>query len=98
MEFVFAWRRKRRGTNESGIRAVMRNHGPQSHGAGGVQLFGTRYGEYGGTGALWHGGTAVTMARAAACWRNSIVLLHDRAGGSLLGRHQYLCDDPARRR
>src|SRR6266403_2550287 len=98
MEFVFAQRRKRRGTNESGIRAIVRNHGPQSHGARGVQLFGTRYGQYGSAGTIWNDGTKRKMAEAAAGGRDSIVLLNDRAGRSLLGRHQYWCDDPARRR
>src|SRR5258707_3480750 len=64
VESIFARKRTRRRTDKSGIRATLRDDGPQRDGAGGFQLFGARHRQYGSSRTLWHAGTEGTMALA----------------------------------
>ena len=44
----------RRRTDESRVRAAVRDHGPLAHGARGVQLLGARHGQHGSAGPVRH--------------------------------------------
>jgi hypothetical protein len=63
-----------------------------------LQLLGTRHRQHGGARPLWHTRAAGALAKAAARWRDPLVLCDDRACGGFERRHQYRVIDPARRR
>ncbi len=98
VEPVPAGVRARRRAEQSRIRAALRDHGPLAAGAGGVQLLGARHGQHGGDRALRHGGAEAGMAGAAARGPDPLMLRHDRAGRSLVRRHQHRQHDQARGR
>ncbi|CAA9403990.1 MAG: Acyl-CoA dehydrogenase, partial [uncultured Rubrobacteraceae bacterium] len=89
--------RARRGPLEPGVRASVRGHGPQPHGARGLQLQRPRHGQHGGPRPLREPGAAGTMAQAASGGRDPVGLLHDRARRGLLRRDQHPGQDRARR-
>src|SRR4029077_21173950 len=80
VELVFAGKRTWRRADQSRIRAALRDHGSQSHGASSVLLFGAGHRQYGSARPLWHAGTKRTVPQTAASRRNPVVLCHDRTG------------------
>ena len=75
---------------------LVRDHGALADRAGGVQLLGPRYRQYGNAGALRDEGAAGAVAEAAAGRRNPLRLRDDRAGRGLVRRDQYRGPHPAR--
>src|SRR5215472_395906 len=71
------------------ICAALRNHGPLSLGARGVQLLSTRHRQYGSPGALRHARAAPALARAFARWRDTLGLCNDRTRSRLIRCDQY---------
>ena len=80
LEFIFARQRIRRGINECGVRAALRNNGPLAHRPGSVQLQCARYGQYGSARPLWHRGAKEKVTYPALERRNPLVLFDDGAG------------------
>ncbi len=98
VEPVSARSRARRGLDQLGIRAAVRDHGPLADGARGVQLLGARHGQHGSAGPVRHARAARSLAQAAAGRRDSLVFRHDRAGRGLVRRHEYPIEHRPRRR
>ncbi len=90
VEPVSAGKRVRRRTDEHGVRAALRDHGPLARVcAGSVQLLGARYRQHGSARPLRHRGTAAPLARAAARGHDPLLLRDDRARRRLVRRDEH---------
>ena len=78
----------RRRALQPRVRAALRDHGPHHLGVRGLQLPAARHRQHGDPRALRHRGAEEEVARAAARRRDPLLLLHDRAGRGVVGRHQ----------
>ena len=87
------------GSDERGVRAAGRDHGPlAAPGARGDELQRSRHREHGGPDALRHRGAQGALAASAAGRRDPLGVRHDRAGRRVVGRHQHRDAHRARRR
>src|SRR5262245_46825597 len=78
VEYVSARKRIRRGIDQPGIRAAVRDYGARAMVGRGLQLLGARHRQYGSPGPLRDRRAEETVADSAAQRRDSVLFRDDR--------------------